>query len=74
MFIKKTTSEFAIIVIYVDDLNLIGTLEELIKYTTYLKDEFEMKDPVIVFFILVYKLIIFQMEYFFVNQYIQKKS
>ena len=30
--------------IYVDDLNLIGTLEELIKTTNYLKREFEMKD------------------------------
>ena len=27
-----------------DDLNLIGTLEELIKTIDYLKKEFEMKD------------------------------
>ena len=27
-----------------DDLNLIGTLEELIKTIDYLKNEFEMKD------------------------------
>ena len=33
----------AIIAVYVDDLNLIGTLEELIKTANYLK-EFEMKD------------------------------
>ena len=46
-FIKKTTSEFAIVAVYVDDLNLIGTLEELIKIATYLKYEFEMKDLVI---------------------------
>ena len=29
---------------YVDDLNLIGTLEELTRTTKYLKIEFEMKD------------------------------
>ena len=29
---------------YVDDLNLVGTLEELTKTTKYLKKEFEMKD------------------------------
>ena len=44
VFIKKTTIGFAIIAVYVDDLNLIGTLEELIKITNYLKKEFEMKD------------------------------
>ena len=27
-----------------DDLNLVGTPKELIKTTTYLKNEFEMKD------------------------------
>jgi hypothetical protein len=37
-------SGFAIIAIYVNDLNLVGTLEELIKTDTYLKSEFEMKD------------------------------
>jgi len=44
IFIKKTTSKFAIIVVYVNDLNLIGTHEELIKIVTYLKNEFEMKN------------------------------
>ena len=34
----------AIIVVYVDDLNLIRTPEELIKTSNYLKKEFEMKD------------------------------
>ena len=29
---------------YIDDLNLVGTLEELIKIEKYLKKEFEMKD------------------------------
>ena len=44
VFIKKTKNGLAIIAVYVDDLNLIGTLEELIKTTNYLKKEFEMKD------------------------------
>ena len=43
IFIKKSKTEFVIIIVYVDDLNLIGTLEELIR-TNYLKNEFEMKD------------------------------
>ena len=29
VFIKKTESGFAIVIVYVDDLNLVGTLEEL---------------------------------------------
>ena len=44
VFIKKTESGLAIIAVYVDDLNLIGTPEELIKTTNYLKKEFEMKN------------------------------
>ena len=40
VFIKKTKNGLAIIAVYVDDLNLIGTLEELIKTTNYLKKEF----------------------------------
>ena len=44
IFIKKVATEFAIIAIYVDDLNLIGTSEKLIKTIDYLKKEFEMKD------------------------------
>jgi hypothetical protein len=31
VFIKKSESGFAIIAVYVDDLNLVGTLEELTK-------------------------------------------
>ena len=37
VFIKKVAIGFAIIVVYVDDLNLIGTPEELIKTIDYLK-------------------------------------
>ena len=45
VFIKKVAIGFSFIVIYVDDLNLIGTPEEIIKKTIdYLKKEFEMND------------------------------
>ena len=35
---------FPYIIVYVDDLNFIGTPEELTKTTSYLKKEFKMKD------------------------------
>ncbi|BBH08880.1 transposable element gene, partial [Prunus dulcis] len=44
VFIKKSESGFAIVAVYVDDMNLIGTSEELQKTVDYLKREFEMKD------------------------------
>ena len=44
IFIKKTISEFVIIVVYVDDLNIIGIENEIHEATVYLKEEFEMKD------------------------------
>ncbi|KAF3678630.1 60S ribosomal protein L5-1 [Capsicum annuum] len=44
VFIKKTMSEFVILTVYVDDINLIGTPIELQKAIDYLKKEFEMKD------------------------------
>ena len=44
VFIKKSESGFAIVAVYIDDLNLVGTLEELTKTTNCLKNEFEMKD------------------------------
>ena len=44
IFIKKSEIEFAIIAVYVDDLNLVGTPEELTRTTNYFKKEFEMKD------------------------------
>ena len=43
VFIKKTENGLAIIAVYVNNLNLIRTLEELIKTTNYLKKEIEMK-------------------------------
>ena len=44
VFIKKTTSGFIIIAVYVDDLNIIGTHKEVIEVMMYLKNEFEIKD------------------------------
>ena len=44
VFIKKVATRFEIIAVYMNDLNLIGTLKELIKTIDYLKKEFEMKD------------------------------
>ena len=44
VFIKKSETGFAIIAVYVDDLNLVGTPEELTKTVEYLMKEFEMKD------------------------------
>ena len=44
IFIKKSETIFAIITVYVDDLNLVRTPEELTRKTNYLKKEFEMKD------------------------------
>jgi hypothetical protein len=44
VFIKKLEYEFVIIPVYINDLNLLGTPKELIKATTYLKNEFERKD------------------------------
>jgi len=44
VFIKKSKSNFVIIVMYVDDLNIIGTHGKIPKIVNYLKKEFEMKD------------------------------
>ena len=44
VFIKKIANGFAIVAVYVDDINLIGSPEELEKTASYLNKEFEMKD------------------------------
>ncbi|KAM1255762.1 hypothetical protein ACFX2G_030560 [Malus domestica] len=44
VFIKKSHSEFVIVAIYVDDMNLIGTPAELEENSIHLKSEFEMKN------------------------------
>ena len=44
VFIKKSESGFAIVAVYVDDINIIGTPKELTKTAEYLKREFKVKD------------------------------
>jgi hypothetical protein len=44
VFIKKSESNFVIFVVYVNDLNIIGTYGEIPNIINYLKKEFEMKD------------------------------
>ena len=56
VFIKSSRIRFVIIVIYIDDLNIIGTPEELDKAINCLKKEFEMKDLGRTKFCLGYKL------------------
>ena len=63
IFIKKLETEFAIIVVYVDDLNLVETPEELTRTTNYLKREFEMKDMEKQNFVSTCRSSIFQMEF-----------
>jgi hypothetical protein len=44
ILIRSSGSDFVIIAVYVDDLNLIGTPQELSEAMDCLKKEFEMKD------------------------------
>ena len=44
IFIKRFEKGFVIIAVYVDDLNIMGTPEEISFTVEYLKKEFEMKD------------------------------
>ena len=44
VFIKKSETRFAVIAFYVDNMNLIGTLEELYKTVKYLKKQLKVKD------------------------------
>ena len=44
VFIKKSTYGFFIILVYVDDLNIIGTTRDIEEASAYIKTEFEMKD------------------------------
>ena len=39
IFIKKSETRFAIIDVYVDDLNLVGTLKKLTRTSKYLKKD-----------------------------------
>ena len=44
VFIKKSQTEFCIISVYVDDLNIIGNPQDINEARNHLKTEFEMKD------------------------------
>jgi len=52
---KRSKNEFAIIIVYVNDINIVGTPTEFTKVIDYLKKEFEKKDFEKTFF-LDYKL------------------
>ncbi|KAL6132633.1 hypothetical protein ACLB2K_064873 [Fragaria x ananassa] len=39
VFIKKTSSGFVIVAVYVNDMNIIGTLDEIKETAAYLKSE-----------------------------------
>ena len=68
IFIKRLGSEFVIITVYVDDLNIIGTRKELLEAVECLKREFEMKDLGKKKFRLGLQMRIYQIEYLFINQ------
>ena len=44
VFIKKSLNGFCIILVYVDDINIIGTRKEIEEASSCLKTKFEMKD------------------------------
>ena len=44
VFINKSHSDFMIVAVYIDDMILIETPEELKRIIAHLKSEFEMKD------------------------------
>ena len=44
MFIKKSLNGFCVILVYVDDINIIGTCKEIKEASSCLKTDFEMKD------------------------------
>ena len=44
IYMKISKNEFVIIIVYVNDINIVGTLNELTKAIDCLKKEFEMKD------------------------------
>ena len=44
MFIKKSVNGFCIILVFVDDINIIGTHKKIKEASSCLKTEFEIKD------------------------------
>lgn len=63
VFIKISNFGFAIAAVYVGDINLVWTPEELNKTTQYLKNKFNMKDLRKQNIVLVYKSSIVLMEF-----------
>ena len=56
IYVRRSKNEFAIIIIYVDDINIIRTHNELTKTIDCLKKEFEMKNLEKTIFLWDYKL------------------
>ena len=67
-FIKKTTLEFIIIIVYVDDLNIIGTYKEILETVIYLNEEFKMKDLRETKYCIGLQIEHFKVKYFCINQ------
>jgi len=44
IYMKRSQNEFAIIIVYVNDINIVGTPTELAKTIDCLKKKFEIKD------------------------------
>jgi len=44
IYMKRSKNEFAVIIVYVNDINIVGTPNELTKTIDCLKKEFEIKD------------------------------
>jgi hypothetical protein len=44
VFIRKSSTDFCIISVYFDDLNIIGHAKDIHEVRNHLKEEFEMKD------------------------------
>jgi hypothetical protein len=60
VFIRKSSTGFCIISVYVDDLNIIGYAKDIDKVHNHLKKEFEMKDLCKIKFYLVLQIEHFQ--------------
>jgi hypothetical protein len=73
VFIKKTTSGYVIIAVYVDDLDIIGTNIKILEVIELLKMEFEIKDLGKPNIVLVCRMSICLTEYLYINK-LYKKS